>query len=259
MLLAASGLKITFEVPAASEIARNHANDSQTFNYKDLICHVDSLQLEESISSQYANMLLSGRSIMIPYQTWDNTLQHLAVTSGSQTCTISKNFTRLATVFASLAQEEPTVTADLAGIQGKLQNNFYLCDQTVANGAVENYITINNKRMPDFNTIGTEMHYKRLLSAMGTYSSIAHGSNIDDVAYGCVVGTAAKSWIAAFDLEKAAHHGATSSGESLATGGILSVNLLRVGSAAASPSRAYINCLYDCVAELKDSGCFVYS
>ena len=70
-------------------------------------------------------------------------------------------------------------------------------------------------------------------------------------------GTAAKSFVAAFDLEKAAHHGASSTGESLATGGILSVNLLKVGSAAASPSRAYINCLYDAVAELKDSGCFV--
>jgi hypothetical protein len=204
-------------------------------------------------------MLLSGRSIMIPYQTWDNTLQHLSVTSGSQTCNVAKNFTRLASVFASLAQEEPAVTADLAGIQGKLQNNFYLCDQTAANGDVESYITINNKRMPDFNTIGTQMHMKRLLSAMGTYSSVAHGSNINDAAYGCVKGTVAKSWIAAYDLEKAAHHGASSSGESLATGGILSVNLLKVGSAAASPSRAYINCLYDSVCELKDSGAFIYS
>ena len=175
MLLGASGLKITLEIPAASEIARNHANDSQTFSYKDLICHVDSLQLEESISSQYANMLLSGRSIMIPYQTWDNTLQHLTVQTGSQTCNVSKNFTRLATVFASLAQEEPTVTDDLAGVQGKLQNQFYLCDQTTANGDVESYITINNKRMPDFNTIGCQMHLKRLLSAMGTYSSVARG------------------------------------------------------------------------------------
>ena len=79
------------------------------------------------------------------------------------------------------------------------------------------------------------------------------------VAYGCVKGTAAKSFVAACDLEKAAHHGASSTGESLATRGTLSVNLLKVGSAAASPSRAYINCLYDAVAELKDSGCFVYS
>ena len=63
---------------------------------------------------------------MIPYQTWDNTLQHLAVTTGSQTCNVAKNFTRLASVFTSLAQEEPTVTADLAGVQGKLQNQFYL-------------------------------------------------------------------------------------------------------------------------------------
>ena len=194
---------------------------------------------------------------MIPYQTWDNTLQHLTVQTGSQTCNIARNFTRLASVFASLAQEEGTVTADLAGIQGKLQNNFYLAPQTAASGDVESWITLNNKRMPDFNTIGCQMHMKRLLSVMGTYSSVAHGSNINDV--GCVKGTAAKSWVAAFDLEKAAHHGASSTGESLATGGILSVNLLKVGSAAASPSRAYINCLYDCVAELKDTDCFVYS
>ncbi len=50
-----------------------------------------------------------------------------------------------------------------------------------------------------------------------------------------------------------------SSGENLSTGGILSVNLQKVGSANDSPTRAYINCLYDAVAELKDSGCFVYS
>jgi hypothetical protein len=103
------------------------------------------------------------------------------------------------------------------------------------------------------------MHMKRLLSAMGTYSSVAHASNINDVSYGCVKGTVAKSFVTAFDMEKAAHHGASSTGESLATGGILSVNLLKVGSAGASPSRAYISCLYDSVCELKDSGAFIYS
>jgi len=205
-------------------------------------------------------MLLSGRSIMIPYQTWDNTLQHLSVTSGSQTCNIAKNFTRLSTIFASLAKEEDAVpTADTAGVQNKLQNQFYLAPQSVANGDVESFVTVNNKRMPDFNTIGCQMHMKRLLSAMGTYSSVAHGSNINDVAYGCVKATAAKSFVASFDMEKAAHHGASSSGESLSTGGIVSVNLLKVGTAATSPTRAYISCLYDSVCELKDSGAFVYS
>ncbi len=53
-------------------------------------------------------------------------------------------------MFTSLAQEEPAVTASLAGVQGKLQNIFYLCDQTAANGDVESYITINNKEMPDY-------------------------------------------------------------------------------------------------------------
>ena len=111
--------------------------------------------------------------------------------------------------------------------------------------------------MPDFNTMGCQMHMKRLLSAMVAYSSVGHGSNINDVAYGCVKGAPAKSFVIGFDMEKAAHHGASSTGESLATGTILSVNLLKVGSAAACPSRAYIYCLYDSVCELKDSGCFV--
>ncbi|MCP4263815.1 MAG: hypothetical protein GY774_40860 [Planctomycetes bacterium] len=100
---------------------------------------------------------------------------------------------------------------------------------------------------------------KRLLSTIGTYSSVAHASNINDLAYGCVKATAAKSFVAGFDLETAAHHGASSTGANLSTGDILSVNLQKVGSATASPTRCYINCLYDACIELKDTGAFCYS
>ena len=193
MLLGGSGLSITLSIPVASEIARNASTDSQEFYFKDMICHVDSLQLEQSISSQYANMLLEGSSIFIPYQTFDNTLQHLTVQTGSHTCNIARNFTRLASVYASLSQEEPTVTANLAGVQKKLQNQFYLCPQTLANGDVESWITLNNKRMPDFNTKGCQMHLRRLLHTNGTLSSVAHGTNIDDMAYGCDKNTTATS------------------------------------------------------------------
>ena len=99
MLLGGSGLSITLSIPTAGEIVRDHSTDSTQFYFKDMICHVDSLQLEQSISSQYANMLLEGSSIFIPFQTFDNTLQHLTSTYGSHTCNIARNFTRLATVF----------------------------------------------------------------------------------------------------------------------------------------------------------------
>ena len=69
-------------------------------------------------------------------------------------------FTRLATAFTISAQEEAAVAADLAGVQGNLQNEFYLCDQSAADGDVESFITIHHKRMPDFNTIGCQMHMK---------------------------------------------------------------------------------------------------
>ena len=103
------------------------------------------------------------------------------------------------------------------------------------------------------------MHLRRLLHTNGTLSSVAHGTNINDVAYGCDKNTTANSWVAGFCLEKAAHHGASSSGENLSTGGILSVNLQKTGSAGSSATRAYINCHYDCCLELKDSGAHVWS
>ena len=83
-----------------------------------------------------------------------------------------------------------------------------------------------------------------------------HGSDINDVAYGCVKGTGAKHVVAAFDLEKAAHHGASGSGELLANGGILSETLRKVGS---SPPRCYLHCIFDAVCKLKDLWAFIYN
>ena len=113
--------------------------------------------------------------------------------------------------------------------------------------------------MPDFNTKGAQMHFRRLLHTVGILSSVAHGANINDVAYGCDKNSTANSWVAGFDLEKAARNEKSSSGENLSTGGILSVNLQKTGSAAASATRAYICCHYDCCLELKDSGAHVWS
>ena len=114
--------------------------------------------------------------------------------------------------------------------------------------------------MPDFNTKGVAQHWNRLNRALGTMSSIAHGTNINDSAWGVVPGTNASSFIFAWDLEKAAQHGASSTGENVTTGGLVSLHLLNVGSGVGvGPTRAYICALYDAVLELKDTGASVYS
>ena len=90
MLLGAGGLTFEFEVPSVGEIVRDHADDSKDFEYRNLTCIVDSLRLTSELTEQYSTMLLSGRSIMIPYATMDCSLQHLTSVSGSHTLNSAK-------------------------------------------------------------------------------------------------------------------------------------------------------------------------
>ena len=95
------------------------------------------------------------------------------------------------------------------------------------------------------------MHWNRLNRMLGTMSSITHGSSIGDQAFVAVTGTDASSFILGFDLETAAHHGATSTGENVDTGGLVSIHLMNVGSAQAPAKRAYLCAIYDAILELK--------
>ena len=58
MLLGASGLKITLEVPAASEIGRDHVNDNQTFSYKDLVAMVGMILFCKCVGVHTAKLCL---------------------------------------------------------------------------------------------------------------------------------------------------------------------------------------------------------
>ncbi len=255
MLLGAGGLTFELEVAPAADAVRAHANDSTNYVLKDLICHVDSCTLTSELTEQYSSMLLSGRSIMIPYSTMDSTVQYLTALTGSHDLNLAKNWTRLDTVFCSLDQEEIAATADDAGIWNRHINKFYL--PAASSNTVETYIHVNNKRWGDFNTIGAPQHWNRLIRAIGTMPSIAHSSNIGDAEYGCVVGTAASSWVAGFDLEKVAQ--ASASGENVSTGGLVGIHLKNVGTAGASPTRCYVVACYSACLELKDTGAFCYS
>ena len=256
LLLGAGGLTIEFELAPAADAVNTHADFSQSYTLSDCVCHVDSCQLTSELTEQYSSMLLSGRSIMIPYQTLDCTLQHLTAKTGAHSLNMAKQFTRLDTVFLSLAKEEPAITANPAGTKSRLINQFYL--PAASKDTIESFIQINNKRWGDFNTKGAPQHWNRLTRAIGTANSIAHSSNMNDVTYGCSGTQDANSFVAGFDLEKVSQ--ASGSGESVTTGGLVSVHITNAGSGdVASPTRAFLVASYSALVELKDTGCFVYS
>ena len=183
-------------------------------------------------------------------------MQYLAGATGDVQITLAKQFSRLASVFVSLAQEDGATAADrtTATVNGKLQNNFYLADDQ--SEAVESFIQVNNKRFPQFNTQGTKQHFQRLLRGLGTFGSMSHASAISEAGYGNN-SAPARQFVSCHDLETMP--ACESTGMLVAGGGTVQISLKNTGTAAKRPSRAYILTVSDAVLELKDQSSIVYS
>ena len=97
---AAGGLTIEIECEDAADAVLNGTNNSTDWNLSDLKIHCDSVTLTSEITNDFADLLLSGRSILIPYQQNSSSVQYLAGTTGDVQITLAKQFSRLASVLS---------------------------------------------------------------------------------------------------------------------------------------------------------------
>ena len=164
---------------------------------------------------------------------------------------MAKQYSRLATVMVSLEDAQATApTNDAAGAHIKPMNNFYLAQ--ASNETVASFIQLNNQRWPQFDTVGTKMHFLRLMQGLGVHNSVSHSVNISAAGYGD--GTAdSRQMVFLFDLETIPH--AEGTGQLVAGGGTVQVTLKNVGD----PTKAYIMTHFDSVLEIKSQGSIVYS
>ena len=261
---AAGGLQIELECADLLDACLNVAGKSANWELRDLQCHVSSVQLASEMTSSFADMLIQGESILIPYQANSMDVQYL--TGGaSVNLSIAKQFSRLATVFVSLEDNAgATAPTALDGPQAltKSMNNFSLPEAS-ADGelAVESYIQVNNQRWPQFSTVGTKHHFMRLLQCLGVWNSISHSVCISAQGYGdggVGDGTApSRQFVAGFDLESVP--GAEASGIPVQGGGTVQISLKNISNATTPALKAYISTHYDAVLELKSQGAIVYS
>ena len=259
------GLECLIEVNEAVDAVLNGTNNSIAWTLSDLKIHCDSVTLTSEITNDFADLLLAGKSILIPYQQNSCSVQYLANTTGDVQITLAKQFSRLASVFVSLAQEDATDDGDdaakaaaitTAGVNAKLQNNFYLADDQA--DAVESHIQVNNRRWPAENTKGTKQHFQRLLRGLGTFGSMSHASCISETGYGNgVANNHSRQFVSCHDLETMP--ACESTGMLVAGGGTVQVFLKNTGTDAKRATRAFIVTHADAVLELKDQSSIVCS
>jgi hypothetical protein len=260
---AAGGVSCELELEDAADACLNGTNNSTAWSLSNLQIFCDSVTLTSEITNDFADLLTSGRSILIPYQKNESSVQYLAGTTGDVQLNLAKQFSRLASVFVSLAREDATgadatqtaAAITTAGVNGKLQNNFYLADNESEN--VSSYIQVNNKRAPQFDTVGTKQHFNRLLHGLGTFGSKKQGVAISESGYGRDT-VVARQFVTCHDLETMP--ACDSTGMLVAGGGTVQIQMKNCGSTSAkAPTRAYITTHSDAVLELKDQSSIVYS
>lgn len=247
---ASGGLTIELECSDLTDACVDATNLSATWQLEQLQLHVDSVQLASEMTSSFADMLIDGQSILIPYQA--NSCDVFYLDGGAnQTLSLAKQFSRLATVFVSLENNiVAAITNDAEGVHSKSMNNFYLAQ--ASSETVESYIQVNNQRWPQFSTVGCKHHFMRLQLGLGTLNSVSHASNMSLAGYGD--GTEdSRQFVICHDLESVP--GAEASGIPVQGGGTVQISLKNVGA----PTKCYIMTHYDAVLEIKHQGAIVYS
>ena len=125
--------------------------------------------------------------MLLPFKTFTVTSQAL-LDSSDFDVSISRNFTRLCTIFINFNREETATDKDV--------NKFYSPVATTGQDNFESFLQIGNKRWSDGPRIGSAQHYYLMLNARGYANSIVSSANINQVAYN------SKSFHALRDCEK---------------------------------------------------------
>ena len=243
MGVAAGGLSIELECADLVDACNTEAAHSQLWQLEQIQLHVDSVQLTSEMTSNFADMLIRGESILLPYTANSMDVQYLNA-GADQVLSLAKQYSRLATVGVSLG------VAATATVAGASMNNFFL--PQASSETVESFIQVNNQRWPQFNIVGTKQHFHRMMQALGVWNSASHAVCISAAGYGD--GSAlATQFLALYDLEAVPH--AEASGTPVQGGGQVQITLKGVTGA----TRAYVSTHYDAVLEIKSQGAISYS
>ena len=155
------------------------ADYSTEYQIEDIRVLADFISLQDDLQESYNASLLQGSALRLPVKLWS--CQTMFLTSdhaGSFDLALSKNYTRLASLFAFFNQNPPDTNYG----SDKLVNTNYF----PGGPAIEELryaLHLGSKRVPDEDVRGSKEAWYRLLGCLGMRDSLAHCTSIDEAAY----------------------------------------------------------------------------
>ena len=151
---------------------------SQNYVLSDIRLLADMITLSGELQESYNAALLNGTSLKMPIRCWETLVNYLPADSGGNIdIAMSKNYTRLASLFVIFNQAEDP---NYAGKTKRVNSSYF---PTASVEDFEFALHIGSERMPQNNVRGTSESWYRLQGALGVYTSLAHSTSIDQDSY----------------------------------------------------------------------------
>ena len=200
------------------------------------------ISLSGQLQEEYNAALLSGTSLKIPIKSWECIVNYLPSDSaGSFDLAMSKNYTRLASLFAIYNINPP---ADNGGKQ-KIVNTSYF----PGGAAIENLqyaLHLGSERIPDNDVRGSKEAYFRTLGTVGLRDSLAHSTSVDEDSFN------SDHFLMSTDCEKMPM--VSASGINISNGATLFLKVKGMGSSPADvPRRATICAHFEKIISIQDT------
>ena len=237
----------------------NTANTSNSWKIQNVQMKCDIVTLDNSLDNSYAELLLSGKSLPISYNTYISQFQSiLSGTVGQQKVRINvaRSLSRLKSVFISFDKANTVASAvykDFNSFYSPMMtglNDAILGGGTAA-GEVEWQIQLGNKLYPETPCRSHSESFYQLRKCLGVQSSALHSFNVSGQEY------RRRKFILGIDTEAILQ--ASFSGKNTRSGDLLNIKFDHLGTNSANYAHSmYVILHSDNIMEIRDSGVVVY-
>lgn len=174
----------------AADAAGNHAgvaaavnaagDTSALWQLENVRLMADTITLDSELENQFAEHLLSGKSMPIKFSSWTTNIQ---TTGGNAqpTLNISRSLTRLKDIYVSFYQ-----TGNILDVANSpLKNvNYFKCPSLVGGDFLEFQLVIGNKVFPDFPLKSIPEYWNSFKKALGIQDSSFYDIDVNTTQYG---------------------------------------------------------------------------
>jgi hypothetical protein len=244
-LFALSGQGLVFNLflaPFTDALVKNGTTNSMIYELSDVQAKCSMCTIDDQLQNSFNEQLLAGAALRIPMKKIESIYNYIPSSSSNNfDVALSRNYTRLASLWASFAREP---AADGTRM---LANTFYVPSDAVTKEKLSYFLQMGTRRVPDMDSVGIKEAWWRLMDCVGIGGSLAHSNGITKEDYG-----GGDSFAIAVDTEKINH--LASSGENLSNTSTIFLKIKNCGvSASDLPTRVHLIATFDSIVEVRST------